>query len=234
MDDVAALLFDVFGTLVDWRSSVITELAAFGRRHAIAIDWAALADDWRGAYMPSMDRVRRGERPWAHLDVLHRESLDALLAAYGIADRVAENDRAQLAQAWHRLAPWPDTVAGLTRLHERYVLASLSNGNVALQIDLRRFAQLPFDMLFSAETFRHYKPDPETYRGACELLALPPERVMLVAAHASDLAAARDCGLRTAFVVRPHEYGPRRGPDDPPAGVDIAVASLAELASALS
>jgi 2-haloacid dehalogenase len=206
-DAPAALLFDVFGTLVDWRSGVIGALRAFGARSGVTADWAAFADDWRRAYAPSMDRVRRGEVPWQNLDALHRTSLRALFEAAGIGP-VAGPEVERVVRAWHALPPWPDTVAGLLRLRERFVVASLSNGNIALQIDLRRFAGLPFDMLFSAETFGHYKPDPQVYVGACALLDLPPGRVMLVAAHNDDLLAARACGLQTAFIARPFEWGP--------------------------
>jgi 2-haloacid dehalogenase len=232
----AALLFDVFGTLVDWRSGVIDALRAFGARQGVAADWAAFADDWRGAYAPSLERVRSGAIGWQNLDALHRMSLDALLDRYAIAG-VAETERRKLVYAWHALPAWPDTVAGLERLRTRYVIASLSNGNVALQVDLRRHAGLPFDMLFSAELFGHYKPDPQTYRGACALLDLAPQRVMLVAAHPSDLGAARSCGLSTAFVARPLEHGPREAgaaPDSVPEGTfAFAVDSIIALAAAL-
>jgi 2-haloacid dehalogenase len=230
-DAPAALLFDVFGTLVDWRSSIITELEAFGASRAIAADWAALVDDWRAAYVPSMDRVRRGELPWLNLDALHRASLDVLLDRYGIAG-VGVLEREMLARAWHRLTPWPDVVAGLHRLRDRFIIASLSNGNVALQIDVCRYAGLPFNMLFSAELFGHYKPDPQTYLGACALLDLPAERVMLVAAHADDLLAAQALGLHTAFVARPTEYGPSRNTDETAASrFDYAVSELGALAA---
>ncbi len=229
---IDAILFDVFGTLVDWRSSLIDELTAFARSRGLDLHVEALVDDWRRAYLPSMDQVRRGSLPWTDLDALHRLSLDALLERAGID--LPEEDRAHLARAWHRLRPWPDTVPGMTRLRARYPLGSLSNGNVALQVSLARFAGLPFDVLFSAEHFRHYKPDPETYLGACAYLALPPERVMLVASHNRDLDAARSHGLRTAFVARPTEYGPRQGWDlTPSPGVDVAVRDLGELADRL-
>lgn len=230
--DVDVLLFDVFGTLVDWRGSLIEDFSAFGTRRQITHDWATLVDDWRGAYVPSMDRVRRGEVPWTTLDALHRESLNALVDAAGLALDPADRDT--LVERWHHLRPWPDTVPGMTRLHARYILGSLSNGNVALQADLRRSAGLPFDVLFSAEHFRHYKPDPETYLGACAMLDRPPQRVMLVAAHNGDLAAARRCGLRTAFVARPTEYGPRQIRDrNAEPFVDVAADSLELLADAL-
>jgi 2-haloacid dehalogenase len=229
---VDALLFDVFGTLVDWRTSLIDELTAFAAARGLTVPVAALVDDWRGAYVPSMDGVRRGSLPWTCLDALHRLSLDALLAREGLD--LAEADRAHLARAWHRLRPWPDTVPGMTRLRARYPLGSLSNGNVALQVHLARFAGLPFDVLFSAEQFRRYKPDPEVYLGACAWLALPPARVMLVAAHNRDLDGARAVGMHTAFVARPTEYGPRQDRDlAPSAGVDVAASDLVELADRL-
>ena len=227
--DVRALVFDVFGTVVDWRSGVAREV----RRLLPGIDAEALADEWRGRYVPSMDRVRRGERPWTSLDDLHRASLDELLADFGVPD-VSKAVRTELVLAWHRLDPWPDSVAGLTRLKKRYVIASLSNGNVALLVDMAKHGGLPWDTVLSAELFGHYKPDPEVYDGAARLLGLPPERVLMVAAHVGDLAAARARGLRTAYVHRPDEHGPATAPPqetDPDA--DVSVASLTELASVL-
>lgn len=230
----AALLFDVFGTLVDWRSSIIAELETFGERRGVVADWTALADDWRRAYVPSMDRVRRGQIPWQNLDELHRASLAVLLDRYGIA-AFGTAERDVLVRAWHRLTPWPDVVTGLGRLRERFIVASLSNGNVALQVNLCRYAGLSFDMLFSAELFHRYKPDPQTYLGACALLDLPPERVMLVAAHNSDLLAAAALGLRSAFVCRSTEYGPLQETDLAAAdGIDYAAGGLDELTQLLS
>jgi len=230
--ELDALLFDVFGTLVDWRTGVIDALRAFGERAGVNADWAAFADDWRRAYAPSMDRVRRGEIPWQNLDALHRASLAALLDRYGIRGVGApECDR--VVRAWHALPPWPDAVPGLRRLRERFVVASLSNGNVALQVNLSRHAGLPLDMLFSAELFAHYKPDIQMYEGACALLDLAPARVMLVAAHSDDLAAAQACGLRTAFVARPLEWGPGAASETVPARVDFSVDSVESLAEQL-
>lgn len=207
MHDIRAILFDTFGTLVDWRTSLITELTAFGEERGITADWTGLVDAWRGAYAPSMDRVRRGELAWTKLDALHRGSLNRLVEQFGITG-LTEADLQHINLGWHRLHPWPDVVAGLNRLHERYILAPLSNGNVSLLIDLARFGNLPFDMIFGAEVFGHYKPDPETYLGACRLLSLEPGQVMLCAAHNSDLKAARSHCMKTAFVARPTEYGP--------------------------
>jgi 2-haloacid dehalogenase len=229
VDGIRALVFDVFGTVVDWRTGVAREV----RRLLPGTDADALADAWRGRYVPSMDRVRRGEQPWTSLDDLHRASLDELLAEFGVPD-VPEAVRAELVLAWHRLDPWPDSVAGLTRLKRRHVIASLSNGNVALLVDMAKHGGLPWDAVLSAELFGHYKPDPEVYDGAARLLGLPPERVLMVAAHTSDLAAARARGLRTAYVHRPQEHGPATIPApeaDPEA--DVSVASLMELATRL-
>jgi 2-haloacid dehalogenase len=232
--ELEALLFDTFGTLVDWRTSLNEDLTAFGARRGISADWAAFADAWRAEYVPSMDRVRRGEAPWTPLDALHRESFDALAKRFGFDGALDEADRVWCVDRWHRLRPWPDTVAGLTRLRSRYILGTLSNGNVRLLIDLARSAPLPMDAIFSAEHFRRYKRDAEVYRGAIELLATRPERVMLVAAHNDDLRAARAEGMRTAFVLRPTEYGPHQAKDlVADAENDVAVRDLNELAGRL-
>jgi 2-haloacid dehalogenase len=229
-----ALVFDVFGTLVDWRGSLIADLTAFGDERGISADWAALVDAWRGAYVPSMDRVRRGEQPWTSLDGLHRASFDALAEQFGIAGALDEDARRWCVDRWHHLRPWPDTVAGLTRLRTRFILGTLSNGNVRLLTDLAKSAPLPMDVIFSAELFRHYKPDPEVYDGAVALLATAPERVMLVAAHNGDLLAAKARGLQTAWVWRPDEYGPHHpGDRAAAAGIDYSVRSLLELADLL-
>jgi 2-haloacid dehalogenase len=233
-DELEALVFDVFGTLVDWRGSLIADLTAFGRERGVAIDWAALIDSWRAAYVPSMDRVRKGELPWTTLDALHRSSFDALCERFDIAEKLDDEARRWCVDRWHRLRPWSDTVAGLTRLRTRFVLGTLSNGNLRLLVDLAKSAPLPMDVIFSAELFHHYKPDPHVYRGAVELLATTPERVMLVAAHNSDLLAAKACGLRSAFVARPDEYGPGHPADRSAAdGVDLGVRDLHELADQL-
>jgi len=206
-----ALLFDVFGTVVDWRGSIIREARRVGRAKGVRADWGTFADAWRAGYAPAMDRVRRGTLPWQTIDALHRRILDALLPQFGL--RLAEREKRELNLAWHRLAPWKDTVPGLTRLKRRYVIGSLSNGNVALLVDLAKHAALPWDCVLSAELFRHYKPDPEAYLGAVELLGLQARQVMLVAAHKNDLAAARACGMQTAFVRRPLEFGAKAGND---------------------
>jgi 2-haloacid dehalogenase len=225
--DVRALVFDVFGTVVDWRSGVAREV----RRLVPDVDAEAFADAWRGRYAPSMDRVRQGERPWTNLDALHRESLDALLPEFDVdAD---EATRAELVLAWHRLDPWPDAVPGLIRLRLRRVLATLSNGNLSLLVDMAERAGLPWDAVLSAELFGHYKPDPQVYDGAARLLGLPPERVMMVAAHTADLAAARARGLRTAYVHRPDEFGPGTAPPATDPAADVNVTSFKDLATRL-
>jgi 2-haloacid dehalogenase len=204
-----ALAFDTFGTVVDWRSSIIAELEAFGKNHGVVQDWATFADGWRKGYLPAMDRVRRGELPWTRIDDLHRMILDDLLREAGITD-VSDADLDHLNRAWHRLDPWPDSVAGLTRLKSRFVITTLSNGNVSLLTNMAKRAGLPWDCVISAELFHHYKPDPEAYLGCADLLDVPPGELMLVAAHPGDLRAARDAGLMTAYVTRPLEYGPNQ------------------------
>ncbi len=228
MRDVRALLFDVFGTVGDWRSGIARE----GRRLLGAgVDAEGLADAWRGRYVPSMNRVRRGVLPWTGLDAPHRSSLDELLPEFvpGSAD---DATRRELVLAWHRLDPWPDCVAGLTALKDHHVVASLSNGNVSLLVDMAKHAGLPWDTVFSAELFGHYKPDLEAYLGAVRLLDLKPTQVLMVAAHRDDLAAARACGLRTAYVDRPLEHGEARAPQQDPAA-DLNVTSLTDLADQL-
>jgi 2-haloacid dehalogenase len=204
-----ALAFDVFGTVVDWRSSIIRELAEFGRRHGLQQDWPSFADNWRAGYAPAMDRVRRGDLPWTRIDDLHRTILEELLGAAGITSICVE-DVDELNRAWHRLDPWPDTVGGLTRLKEKFTITTLSNGNLSLLTNMAKRAGLPWDCVISAELFHHYKPDRQAYLGCADLLGVPPDELMLVAAHPSDLRAARDAGLMTAYVDRPLELGPNR------------------------
>ncbi len=230
---VRALLFDVFGTLFDWRTSIARALHEFGTERAVVCDWEAFVDAWRAAYAPSMDRVRRGETPWRNLDELHAASLRELAVRFELPP-LERSESEWIVARWHELAAWPDVRDNLARLRTRYVVGTLSNGNVALLIDLMRFADLRFDVLFSAESFEHYKPDAETYLGAVKLLGLEPEDVMLVAAHNSDLHAAAELGLRTAFVGRRAEYGPAQRADLVAAqGLDLAVRDLGELADAL-
>jgi len=228
--DVRAILFDVFGTVVDWRGSLIEELSAWGAARGLDVDWAGLVDAWRGAYAPSMDQVRRGELPWTNLDALHRASLGELAPQFGLVG-LGPADLEWVNRGWHRLRPWPDSVAGLDRLKRRYILSPLSNGNVSLLVNMAKQARLPWDLVMCAETFGHYKPDPETYLGACRLLDLSPDQVMLCAAHNSDLAAAQRCGLRTAFIPRATEYGPHQSRDFGPEGEwDVVAADLAAFA----
>ena len=205
---VKALVFDVFGTVVDWRTSLITDFMWWGRQRGISTDWTALVDGWRAVYAASMDEVRKHpERGYMILDTLHRQSLEKLVAQLAIAG-LNDADLDYLTRGWHRLHAWPDSVAGLTRLKTKYIISPLSNGNVALLTNMAKFAGLPWDLIMSAELFQHYKPDPETYLGASRLLCLAPEQVMMVAAHNHDLKAAQKLGLKTGFVARPTEYGP--------------------------
>jgi 2-haloacid dehalogenase len=205
-DNVKALVFDVFGTVVDWRGSIIRELTAFGNGRGLERDWARFADDWRGLYQPSMEEVRAGRRPWTILDDLHRESLMTLLARYDVSG-LEPHEIAHLNSAWHRLDPWPDVIEGLLRLKRRYIIGTLSNGNTGLLTRMAKRAGLPWDVILGAETARAYKPMPECYLRNAELLNLDPSEVMLVAAHNNDLAAAAATGYRTAFVARPSEHG---------------------------
>jgi 2-haloacid dehalogenase len=208
VSSVKALVFDVFGTVVDWRSSLIADFTRWGATRGINADWTALVDSWRGAYVASMDDVRKHpERGYLILDQLHRRSLEKLVAQFSI-EGLNEADLHHLTMGWHRLHAWPDSVAGLVRLKRKYIIGPLSNGNVALLTNMAKFAGLPWDLVLSAELFEHYKPDPETYLGAARLLGLAPQQVMMVAAHNGDLKAAQQLGLKTAFVARPTEYGP--------------------------
>ena len=233
LKDVKALVCDVFGTVVDWRGSIIREGRRLGRERDLRVDWAAFADAWRAGYRPAMARVRSGELPWTTIDALHRMILDDLLRQFGI-QRLSEADKDHLNRAWHRLRPWPDARRGLTRLKRAFTLATLSNGNVALLVDMARHARLPWDCVLSAELFGHYKPDREAYLGAARLLGLAPPQVMLVAAHKDDLYAAKACGLRTAFVRRPLEYGPKVRADlKPERAFDCNADDFLDLASQL-
>lgn len=212
---VRAVVFDVFGTVVDWRSGVAREAAPFLARHgAGAVDPAAFADAWRRRYSPSMEEVRSGRRPFARLDVLHRENLTAVLPEFGIDPaNVPAGELDELNLAWHRLDPWPDVVAALTRLKTRYIIAPLSNGNIRLMLDIAKRAGIPWDAILGAEVVQAYKPMPEAYLRTAQVLALQPEELCLVAAHNNDLAAARESGLKTGFVPRPTEHGPEQATD---------------------
>ena len=203
---IRALVFDVFGTVVDWRGSIIREGQALVAK-GLQVDWPAFADEWRAGYQPAMQRVRGGEDGWVNIDTLHREILDGLLPRFGL-EVLTEPERAHLNLVWHRLEPWPDSVRGLRRLKSRFVISTLSNGNVALLVNMAKQARLPWDCVLSAELFLHYKPDPEVYQGAARLLGVECQQVLMVAAHPGDLAAAARAGLRTAYVPRPLEHGP--------------------------
>jgi 2-haloacid dehalogenase len=233
MVSVKAIVFDTFGTVVDWRSSIIAEGAVWGKQKGLNIDWAQFADRWRAAYAPSMDRVRKGEIPWTKLDDLHRASLEVLLKEFKI-EGLTEAEKDHWTKVWHRLKGWPDSVAGLTRLKKKYVIAPLSNGNVALLTNMAKFAGLPWDAILGAELARHYKPDPEVYLSAAEFLGVKPGEVMMAAAHAGDLRAARQLGLKTGFIHRPKEYGPTRTADTAKAGdFDVVSKDILDLASQL-
>ncbi len=230
---IQALTFDVFGTVVDWRGSIIAAGRQFGASRGIDPDWGTFADNWRAGYQPAMERVRRGELPWTNIDALHRMILDQLLTEAGVVGLSAA-DKAELNQVWHRLQPWPDAVAGLQRLRRQFIIATLSNGNVALLVNMARNAGLPWDCILSAELVRRYKPDPAVYQTAAELLGLVPHQVLMVAAHQNDLRAARAVGFKTAFVTRPLEYGPNNLPDlIPDLAFDLVATDFADLATQL-
>ena len=233
--DLQALVFDVFGTVVDWRSGVTRESAAFLARYAPGADPAAFADAWRRRYQPAMEEIRSG-RPFARLDVLHRENLEAMLPEFGIDPAsVPPSELDALNLAWRRLDPWPDSVPGLTRLKRRFIIAPLSNGNIRLMLDMAKRAGLPWDAILGAELAQAYKPSPQAYLRNVEALMLPPDQVGMVAAHNSDLAAARNCGLRTAFIPRPREHGPGQTIDlRPEEHWDIVAGDLMDLANQLS
>ncbi|MBZ5568664.1 MAG: haloacid dehalogenase type II [Acidobacteriia bacterium] len=231
---VKALTFDVFGTTVDWRGSIIRESEQWARVKGVQLDGPRFADRWRAAYRPSMDKVRQGALPWMKLDDLHRRVLDDLLVEFNLTG-LADVERGHWNRVWHRLTPWPDAVAGLTRLRKKFLIATLSNGNVSLLLDMAKHAGLPWDAVLSAELFRHYKPDRETYLGAADLLGCQPAEVMMVAAHPEDLHAARACGLMTAFVARPLEFGPAQTPPAPATeSFDVTAADFLDLADQLS
>jgi len=228
--DVKALGFDVFGTVVDWRTSITREGEAFGREHKLTVDWLKFAVAWRGLYQPMMNKVRNGEIGWTKLDDLHRMALDQLIEEFKITG-LAEKDIDHLNRAWHRLDPWPDSVPGLTRLKTKYVLTPLSNGNVALMVNMAKRAGLPWDAILGAEPAQHYKPHPEAYLRTAGFLGIRPDELMLVAAHNGDLKAARSCGLRTAFVPRPTEHGPGQTKDlKPEADWDVVASDFVDLA----
>ncbi|MBI3957189.1 MAG: haloacid dehalogenase type II [Chloroflexi bacterium] len=226
---IRALTFDVFGTVVDWRGTISEE----GKDWEIELDWAALADAWRAGYQPAMARVRSGELGWTRLDDLHRMILDSLLPEFGLTG-LSEEKLAHLNRVWHRLRPWPDAVEGLTLLKQKYVIATLSNGNVSLLTNMAKNAGLPWDCILSAELAHRYKPEPQAYRTACALLDLPPQQVLMVAAHEGDLRAAAAVGMPTAYVHRPLEYGPHNPKSWPQEGFDVMAQDFVELAALLA
>ena len=213
--DVVALTFDVFGTVVDWRTSIIREGRLLSQEKGLEVDWESFADRWRAGYGPAMNQVRTGEVPWMKIDQLHRRILDDLVLEFDLSG-LSEAELDDLNRAWHRLMPWPDSVLGLGRLRSKFVLATLSNGNVSLLTNMAKNAGLPWDCVLSAELSGHYKPDREVYEKAADLLDLPPHRIMMVAAHKGDLRAAQAVGFKAAWVPRPLEYGPSRSIDTTP------------------
>ncbi|MFD0686082.1 haloacid dehalogenase type II [Actinomadura fibrosa] len=232
---VRVVACDIFGTTVDWRTGVAEQVAEIAAGRGVELDGGAFADAWRDRYLPSMRRVNDGERDWAYLDTLHRESLDELLELHGVAGAFGEDARRRLVRSWHRLPAWDDSVDGLARLRERYVVAALSNGGFALLTNLVKEAGLPFDCILSAELARAYKPDPRAYLTAVGLLDVEPSEVLMVAAHAWDIDGAREAGLRTAFLERPLEKGPARGADRAEdTRSDLAVRGFGELADLLA
>lgn len=223
------LAFDIFGTVVDWHGSIVREMA----EHHPHVDGNAFALAWRAGYKPAMARVMRGELGWTLIDDLHRMVLDTILPTFGL-DHLDEAARRELNRVWHRLDAWPDSVAGLTRLKQRFTLCTLSNGNIGLLTRMAKRAGLPWDCVLSAEVFRAYKPDPATYLGVARVFDLPPDRVMLVAAHHDDLAGARACGLQTAYIERPLEFGASQPKDvSPQPGNTLHCRDLQALADAL-
>jgi 2-haloacid dehalogenase len=230
---VKALVFDVFGTVVDWRGSIIREVRTLARANKLDLDPAEFADAWRAGYQPAMAKVRSGELGWTKIDALHRMILDDLVVRFGVRG-LKEAELDHLNRVWHRLRPWPDARPGLKALKKTRIIATLSNGNVSLLANMAKFGGLPWDCIFSGEIFHHYKPDPETYLGACELLSLEPAEVMMVAAHKNDLFAAKGCGLATGFVRRPLEQGPGVRKDlKPERGFDINADDFLDLARRL-
>jgi 2-haloacid dehalogenase len=232
MQNIRALFFDVFGTLVDWRNSIARQTRAILTPLGVATDWEAFADAWRGEYQPAMDEVRGGRLPFSKLDVLHRRNLDVVLKAFGL-DRVDEATRVNLNLVWHRLDAWPDTTPGLARLRTKFRIAPCSNGNISIMVDLARRNGIVWDAILGAEIARDYKPKPVVYLSAAAAFDCAPHETMMVAAHSSDLAAAAATGLRTAFVARPDENGPAKGESRASVAVDLSVTSIVALADRL-
>ena len=231
--EVKAMTFDIFGTVADWRGSIVREGQDVWAAKGVEVAWEQFADEWRAGYGPAMQRVRSGDLPWMNIDALHRLILDDLLARYQISS-LAEDDKDQLNRVWHRLNPWPDVASGLTRLRRRAIIAALSNGNVGLLVNMARHGGLCWDCVLSSELAKHYKPDPEVYRTAAALLGLEPHEVMMVAAHNGDLKGAQAVGFRTAFVHRPREYGPKQTTDlAPDYSIDVVAEDFNDLADRL-
>jgi 2-haloacid dehalogenase len=230
-----AVLFDTFGTVVDWRSGISSAVRAFAVGRALTLDPEAFADAWRAYYQPSMERVRSGQRPWVSLDTLHRENLDTVLRSHGLdPGAFAPGELTSLAAAWHYLPPWPDSVEGIGQIRRDFIVGPLSNGNTALLVDMAKAAGLPWDVILGSDISRAYKPSPDAYRKPAALLGLDPGEVMLAAAHNSDLKAARRAGLATAFIARPAEYGPHQASDLTASGDwDLTATSITDLARQL-
>jgi len=232
MSSIRAMFFDVFGTLVDWRTGVAREADRALRPLGYTLDWTRFADAWRAEYQPGMEEVRAGRIPFSKLDVLHRHNLERFIPRFGLTD-LSESVRHELTLAWHRLDAWPDVPAALKRLQKKFLLAPVSNGNISLMVDLARRNSFPWDAILGAEIAGDYKPKPRVYLAACEAFDLDPARCMMVAAHSNDLAAATACGLRTAHIARLGEYGPGTGERVPTVPTDFAAADLGDLAGKL-
>lgn len=233
INTIKALTFDTFGTVVDWRSSIIRQLQTFGDDKGFDIDWTHLTDAWRGLYQPAMEKVRNGEIAWQKLDDLHRMNLDQLLDQFGITG-LCEKEKDHLNRVWHRLDPWPDATEGMSRLRQRFIIAALSNGNIALMVNMAKRAALPWDVILGAEVAGHYKPQPQAYLKTADFLGLQPAQCMMVAAHNSDLIAAESCGFHTAFVYRRQEYGPAQTTDqEPTRNFDVIAEDFLDLARQL-
>ncbi len=233
LSGIKALTFDTFGTVVDWRTSIINDLSAYGRARGLDINWAAFVDEWKTAYKPGMDKVRKGVWPWLTIDAIYRRALDEMAPRYGL-DRLDESSLQHINRVWHRLLPWPDAAAGLARLKKKFLISTLSNGDVNMLADMAKLGGLPWDIILCGQVFRHFKPDPEIYLGAIELLGCQPHEVMMVAAHNDDLKHARSHGMRTGFVLRPTEYGPAQKTNLEATGPwDVVARDFGELATAL-
>jgi len=235
LENVKVLLFDTFGTVVDWRGSVARKGERLARDKDISgVDWDAFARAWRAGYKPGMARIQSGERPWTAIDVIHRERLDEIVSEFGIDDALSEEDRQAMNLWWHQLDPWPDCVPGVIRLKKSYLLSTLSNGSIIGLSSMAKRAGLPWDFVFSSDVFKAYKRDAAVYLGAIELLGLEPDQTMMVAAHNDDLAAARSHGMQTAYINRPYEYGPDQTKDfDATEAWDVIGESMEDLASAM-